>query len=381
MSILKKIFFLSLLIFTLTLLFWGVYTLSFKKEGTAEEKATPEPFVEEPATKSQNGSSAISAVSQESVVSPSLSANGNSIVYFSQSSGELLEIFPSEDQAKSLSERKFPGVVSARWSPDKKKAILKLQEGGGYSFLYYNFLEKTSAPIRENIDEIAWQNTSSKFFYKYFDSKTQKRSINISDSDGKNWKNLADIPYRYVSIGEVPKSGLVSFWNNPDAYSETIFESTPIIGGTKKTIFSQKFGADYLWSPSGANVLLSHSDQKGGSKMQLAVLNYNGGEYKNLNIPTFSSKCVWSKDAKTIYYALPGNIPEGAILPNDYQKGQFQTVDTFWKVDIETGEKTRIVEPNEIKEKYDAADIFLNQDESMLFFMNKIDKKIYKINL
>ena len=111
-------------------------------------------------------------------------------------------------------------------------------------------------------------------------------------------------------------------------------------------------------------------------------MNYNGGEYKNLGLPTFISKCVWSKDNKTIYCALPGNIPTNSILPNDYKDQKFTTTDTFWKINTTTGEKNRLVETNDMpKNALDASEFFLNTDESLLFFVNKIDKKLYRIVL
>jgi hypothetical protein len=154
-----------------------------------------------------------------------------------------------------------------------------------------------------------------------------------------------------------------------------------LLFGERKAIFRGKFGADYLWNKDGSLVLVSNVDTRAGSKMQLAVMNYNGGEYRNLDAPTFVSKCVWSRDGKTVYYSLPGNIPSGAILPNEYDEGKFQTADTFWKIDITDGKKTRIVEAVDIKGSYDATDLFLNSDESFLFFTNKTDGKIYRIML
>ena len=115
--------------------------------------------------------------------------------------------------------------------------------------------------------------------------------------------------------------------------------------------------------------------------MELGVMNANGGEYKSLGIPTFITKCVWAADEKTIYYALPGGIPDNSVLPNDYKGNKFQTTDTFWKINIKTGEKTRLIETKDITEQYDASQIFINKSESLLFFVNKLNGKLYKVSL
>jgi hypothetical protein len=174
---------------------------------------------------------------------------------------------------------------------------------------------------------------------------------------------------------------LVSFWNSPDASAETDFESSSVLGGGNTPIFKGYFGADFLWNASGNAVLVSHTDQKNGSQIQLAIMNDHGGELKNLGVATFVSKSVWSKDNKTAYFALPGSLPSNATMPNDYLANKFNTDDSFWKINTITGEKTRIIDAAKLSGGLDATNLFLNADESMLFFTNKIDGKLYRISL
>ena len=387
MPMLKKIFFLCLFIFLATLLFWGVYNISFKEKGVNSDNSSA---ISEPEDESgvldalfpEDNSSKIKICSNEAVLAPLFSESDSRIRYFSKNTGKVFETNLDGADKKSLSTNEFSGLISASWSVDGKKAIVKTKNpDNSFAFYLYDPAEDAGIPIKKNVDEVSWQTNASRIIYKYYDLSSQERTINVSDPEGQNWKKLADIPYRYVSIAQIPKSGLISFWNSGDAYEETIFRSVPVIGGESESIFEGKFGADYLWSPSGENVLASHSDAKGGRKMQLAILNNNGGEYKNLEIPTFVSKCVWSRDNENIYYALPGGISENAVLPNDYKDGTIKTADTFWKVNINSGEKIRLVETEDIKEKFDATELFLNQDESLIFFVNRIDGKLHRIAL
>ena len=68
-------------------------------------------------------------------------------------------------------------------------------------------------------------------------------------------------------------------------------------------------------------------------------------------------------------------------MPDDYQNNKFNTSDTFWKMDIATGEKERIIEAVDIKEKYDSSSLFLSATEDALYFINKRDHKLYRISL
>jgi len=152
------------------------------------------------------------------------------------------------------------------------------------------------------------------------------------------------------------------------------------LGGDVKTVFSGKYGADYVWSPDGKKAAVSFLAQQGKSQMNLGIVTLDGA-YQDLGIPTLASKVVWSKDGKTLYYALAGSIPDGAVMPDDYDSKKFTSSDTFWKVDTTTGQKSRIVETSDIMQNYDASQLFLSPTEDALFFVNRIDGKLYRINL
>jgi hypothetical protein len=379
MPIIKKIFFVCLLVFFISLLLWGVYNLSFKK--TPAPVADNEPAPANVPVPAKNAP-AISTVSDEAVIAPVLSPDGNYIKYYSKQTGKVYQIDLNGQNKSTVSDHGLSGLQDVLWSPDQTKAIHKfIGPDGQAQFSFYDYGTQKSTPLKSNVDQISWATNSNKIFYKYYDASTKGRTLNISDPDGSNWNKLADINYRDISIDQIPQSGLVSFWNKPDAFTGTIFQSMPIISGDTKTILQGKFGADYLWSPDGNNVLVSNTDVRGGSKMQLAVMNSNGGEFKNLDLPTMVSKCAWSKDNKTVYCAFPTGIPDSAIMPNDYLANKFNTTDTFWKIDTVTGKKDRPLEANQITGQYDAAQLFFNTDESQLFFVNKGDGKIMRIDL
>ena len=280
-----------------------------------------------------------------------------------------------------MTEKKITNLLGAIWSPDKSKVLLKSNANNQEYFLLFDIKNDTLLTLNKNINSVAWLSTSDKIVYKYLDPTSHKSSLNMSDPDGKNWKKISDLPHDKFSFFQMPRSGLISFWNNGDAYYPTSFQTISFLGENSKILYKDSFGVDYLWDNSGSHVLVSQANTEGGTKVQLGVMNYNGEEFKDLGLPTFVSKCVWSNNGETIYCALPGEIPENSILPNDYKAGKFKTSDTFWKIDISTGEKERLVETSDINKAYDASQLFLNSDESILFFVNKEDKKLYKINL
>ncbi len=369
---LKKIFIISLIIFVGGFSVWGVYNISFKKSIDSEET--------EDTKNTEKLSKTIAAITSEEILAPKLVEDKNVIRYYLKNSGQVYEIDLAGFKTNPFSENKVSNFIFAVWSPNGNKTITKHSVFNETKFVYNDHLKKESATLKNNIDYVVWQN-DNKIVYKYFNPETKERSINISNPDGSDWKKLVNLSFKKIDIAPIPQSGLISFWNIPDAYTETRLSTVSPIGEEEKNIFQDKYGADYLWSPDGNWLLVSHSNQEGGNKIQLAILDSQGKNYKNIGLPTLVSKCAWSKNSQTVFCALPGDLPQNVVMPNDYQKKMFQTKDTFWKVNIKTGEKERIINLEEINQEFDAQDLFLNQDESQLFFVNRRDGLLYRLSL
>lgn len=382
----KKIFIVSTSLLAALLLLWGVYYFSFQKPEQQSLKNQPvaktAPQAESTSSSDNSpGDNKIIAISEEPVLSPVLSGDDTIVKYYSAENGKTFQVGIDGKNKGTISTKELPGLSLVFWSPGRTKVITKFsQAGSAVRFYFYDYSSGQGVPLKNNIDSIAWE-SDSKIFYKYYNPSTKERSLNISNPDGTEWRKILDLDLKDVRIERVPQTSLVSFWTVPDAYTKTILRSTSLVGTDDKTLFQEKFGADYKWNGAGTKILLSHTDDADKSKIRLAMINNQGGEYKNLEIPTLVAKCAWSVDNQTVYYALPGSIPDNSVMPNDYTAKKFTTADTFWKVDTATGEKNRLVELNKIPGKLDAINLFLNSDESLLFFTNRVDGKLYRINL
>lgn len=386
MPIPKKIFFVSASLLAVLVLLWGIYYFSFQKPGQSAQKNQPVAKTAPQAkstssSDSSAGNGKITAISEEPVLSPVLSGDDTIVKYYSSENGKTFQVGIDGKNKGTISTKELPDLSLVFWSPDKTKVITKFsQAGAAVRFYFYDYAAGRGVQLKSNIDSIAWE-SNNKIFYKYYNPSSKERSLNISNPDGTEWVKILDLDLKDVRISRVPQTSLVSFWTVPDANTKTILRSASLVGTDDKTLFREKFGADYKWNGSGTKILMSHTDDADKSKIRLALINNMGGEYKNLEIPTLAAKCAWSTDNQTVYYALPGSIPDNSVMPNDYMEKKFTTADTFWKVDTATGEKNRLIELNKIPGKLDAMDLFLNADESLLFFTNRVDGKLYRIDL
>lgn len=394
MSISKKIFVISSVLLASVLFFMGIYNISFREKNPAapedkntqneaqdssnENKSAIQKIEEKIGLKS---SQKIYSLSDNSVISPTVFGEKEKISYYDSSNGSVYEVFLDGTGGKISDKNNFSGLEKVFWSSDNSKVISRFNKSGKIQYSSYDYSSSKGFELSDGIEYAVWGNAGDQIIYKYSDSKTGKKTINTANYDGSNWKKIADTSIVNAWIAIVPQSSFVSFWNSPNAFEETSLNIVSTVGGEARKIFSGKFGADYLWSPNGTKALVSSIDSKGGSKVTLATINSNGGEFQNLNIPTFVSKCVWTKDSKTVYYTLPTFSSDNYVLPNDYQSKKITAKDTFWKIDIVSGKSERIVETKDIDNSYDATNLFLSPSEDILFFINRNDGKLYGINL
>ncbi len=119
------------------------------------------------------------------------------------------------------------------------------------------------------------------------------------------------------------------------------------------------------------------------NNLSLKLLNPNTNETKNLRLNTHSEKCVWSQDNITLYCAIPKNIQGGFIYPDAWYQGEASYDDEIWKINTETGARTKLVDPNTLYEGevIDAINLSLDKEEKTLFFMNKVDSYLWGLRL
>lgn len=377
----KKIFYFSIGLLVLVLIFLAAYNFAFKNNvnspvADSTKKSAPQE------TAVANTPSVITAIQSpinEALLGAAISDDGT--IYYYSLDEQALKKASQEGKDKSVLLSNLPGLpLRVVWSPKKDRVLLLLKQSNGTSLWHFaDLTTKTLVPLRKEMSHLVWNNLGDKIFYEYT-AANNERTLNIANPDGTDWKKLA-LLYHDSFIAPVPQSANVSFWSKPTALQKTYFESVGLSGESRRMLLSEKFGADYLWSQSGEKVLTSVSDEKGGQTVLLNMMNGSGGEFQNLALPTFVSKVVWSKDNKTIYYALPGGLPENAMLPDDYYDKPLNTKDTFWKMDIGTGEKTRLTDLADVTQGIDSSDLFLSPKEDVLFFTDRITKRLYRIDL
>jgi hypothetical protein len=143
---------------------------------------------------------------------------------------------------------------------------------------------------------------------------------------------------------------------------------TKLFGGIK--------GLTTLASNNAANVIYSSTTNIGP---ELGIYNIENHEFSKLPIRTLADKCVWSRDGVRVYCAKPNSI-EGNKYPDNWYKGIVSFNDSIVVIDTNNKSYTTLVNTEDVS-AIDAINLKLSQDEKKLFFMNKKDYTLWRLDL
>jgi len=309
------------------------------------------------------------------VFGPTIKPETNLVMFYEQQS--ILTVDPFTGKKSAVSKYPFGEVRSWLWSKKADRAIVN--DTGDYYI--YDLNNNLTNKFRYDIDIAIFNKDGDRVIYKYYNPETHQRRIKIADLKGENGQLVVDnVPYRKIDLNLQPQTERMCYLPTPDARIKGKLFCMDLNGGEERE-YGGQFGADYLWSPNGQKILTSFTKEESGNQLVLAVMNKDGGETKGLSFATTVKKCVWSKDNVNVYCAMIGGAPLDVMLPNAWDEQIFNSADTFWKINTQTGEKKRLIDLEKIPSVIDAEDLVLDPEEKFLFFRARRDGSLWRLKL
>lgn len=309
--------------------------------------------------------------------SPTSASEGDNIVYFDQKAGEFYIATTAGTNIEPLTQARLTNVQKITWSPTKDKAILHLPTEKNT----YDLKEKTQVKLDKHITSVAFSPDGSKILYKY-DSETT-HTLNQANPDGSKWQKIKDVGAGNLVLHWY-KSDRIAYHAPASGHSRTTIYTCKLDGSDIRIIASDNYGSNAKWSADGMKMIFTTSPKE-SSALALKLAWGDGRNIKDLAMNTLVEKCTFSQDSKTLYCAIPEPISTRFVLPDDWYDKKVITSDSFWKIDTETGERTRIASTDEIETLYgktfDATDLFVSPDGTRLFFIARNDGKLYSLVL
>jgi hypothetical protein len=375
----KKVFIISSVLFFLVGSFYLAYNFLLKDNGANNKNDNIVQIIEDSMegaeVKSEKKLKPLAKIIDTETLAISIDKKEGKLLYYNlESKGFWWASFDGSFK-KKISNDDLVDLKEINWSENGEKALLKMAD----SYYLYTFEEREK--MIKKSKALSWLNFGEEIVYVFDDLKNGKKTINVANLDGTNWKELSEIKNDNLIMQSVPRSSKTAFWIKPDAFLESDMTVVSAGGMGLEKKGDLKYGVDYLWSPEGDRFLRSYVSEKGGNNLILESCEARDIKCTNLGFPTIASKCAWFNDGKNIACAQIKNLAVAKVMPNDYMEKKIISDDLFWKINIEEGKREKLVEEKDMEESVDATNLIFSPKNDFLFFINRKDNKLFRVEI
>lgn len=309
-------------------------------------------------------------------IGQTINSQTGKIQYYNPSDGKFYSVDAS-GQTSQLTNKTFYNVSQVTWSKNGDKAVLEYPDGNK---IVYDFDAKKQATLPKHWDDFDFSAGSDQLVMKSLGMDKDSRYLAIANSDGSNGKiieYIGDNDNR-VYPSWSPNNQIVAMYTEGLDYDrQTVYFLGANNENFKSTVIPGR-GFQEKWSPQGDRLLYSvyYSDSQMKPTLWIvdAESNQIGENRQMLNVQTWAEKCTFASNTE-LYCAVPTSLDYGAgFLPSLAD----QIPDQVYKIDTKTGTKQLIAIP---EQDVTMEDLFVSPDGNSLYFTNKNDGSINKIQL
>lgn len=303
------------------------------------------------------------------VIGAALAENEEKLLYYERSGGNLWRTDPEGGSAERLSNLTIVGLIRALWNANGiSAAVSYLDQDQARSFLAGTATSSAAFLPRETTS-FAWSPEGKAFYYTVV--LRDGMHLTQSDSKGNNSRTLYINTLPDWKI-EGAGPGAVALATRPSflAPSLTILVSP----AGRAADFVEGRGISILPNPAKPSFLVSSVDESGAPE-SLALYDDKGNLKARFNAATLAEKCAWNRAGTALYCAVPENA--GRALPDSWYQGKILFRDRIMKITVEDGGISEVLPGS----TFDAVDLFADSRERYLFFRNKRDSTLWRLEL
>jgi len=288
-------------------------------------------------------------LSPKKVVSPTMSQEKNSILYYEKGTGKVFDVTLNDLKEKPVSDTSLTNLIKTIWAPSKKEVISLFYYPKGDRYKYFNYKTRAFTDLGTNIKSLVFSPDGEQI--AYFGNKDGSRGIFISEPDGSSFKKILSSRLENADV-YWPSDELLVFKTEVEDGSELYSLSKT---GEIRKILDSRDGLEIKWSKDGSKVLFS---QKIGPEFGLFYKNISSESETPLNVATDASKCDWSIDESTIVCGIPRSSASG---------------DEIYEINLD-GTKKLLSSPTT---KINTTELFLSGLDDYVVILNSLDNKLY----
>jgi hypothetical protein len=324
-----------------------------------------------------------SLTGNDRVMNVSLSDSGQGVSYYNYNDDRFYKTTADGDRIL-LSDEEFYNVQDVNWSNDGSAVIMEYPDG---MKLYYDFATGKKSSLPKEVKEIDFTSNDKEIVFKYDTGDYDTNYLSMANADGTGARlieHMGDNGNK-VQVNVSPNSEVVAFYKTSTGIdSSEIF----LVGQHGENFYSLETNGSKFeskWSPSGDKLLYSVAIDGDNYYPNLFLTDGDtqniGLNKKNLNINTWTDKCVFRDDV-ILYCAVPKTLPEYAGVYRDDLESFFGD-DEIYEINLQNKSSKKLASPvdedgntNFLVEK-----LILSSDYKKLFLWDKKTDAVYTMNL
>jgi len=317
----------------------------------------------------------VEQVDSSNTMSLTATTNGD-VQYYNQNDNYFYRI-NSNGELERMSDQMFYNVEDVTWSSVGDKAVIEYPDGRK---IMYNFETEKQVSLQSHWHDFSFSPGGDSLVSKSIGLEPENRFLITSNDDGSNARVIEAIGENANLVYDAwsPNNQVIALYTEGiDFDRQKVF----FIGQNGENFQSttiQGRGFEPLWSEEGDMLLYSVYNSNNNFNPSLWVVGGSpdniGQGRTNLEIGTWASKCSFANNNE-IYCAVPKTLPEGAGL---FPELADESEDILYRIDLTNGTKEIIAIP---ETAYNISNIVVPNDESAIYFTDKTDNSLYKINL
>lgn len=302
--------------------------------------------------------------------------------FYDRESGKFYRVAP-DGTLSEMTDDIFKEADKVTWSNDANKAILEFPDGSNIS---YDFATKKQYTLPKEATEFSFSPADTEIAFKYLPSREDERWLGVSNFDGSGVQGIEPLGANQdkVQVQWSPSGIAIATFNEYTSGSEQRVFPIGLKGENFKQMYVEGRVFEYKWTTDGQRMVYNVYNSASDYKPQLYVVDAYGDDIgknrQNLGLNTWVEKCSYNRSGSALYCAVPQELPRGAgIAPGIAD----ETPDDIYKIDLQTGVKTKIAEPTDAlgSTNYTIDQLMLSADEKYLYFVDKAEGKIRAIQL
>lgn len=343
-----------------------------------------------PPASPQNTSNVFGQVTQSPVLSYFVDPTNTAA--FIAPDGQIAEL--RAGNVTSLSSLKISNLQNAWFSSDGQKILAALGNLGNTQMSVFDLKTKTWQPLPEGIEAAAWSPSGNTLAYLL--RKGDLVSLTTLDMENAKAKPVVLLSFHEEDFSLAwPTSSQLLLFDKGNAFAGGSLWSFDIKKKLLAPILQKQLGLQILWSAKNQGLVFTSTKTQTGGR--LAIIHEQGNTVQNFNFLTLPSKCAFKPDLKpavpsgtstipaatssqpVLYCAIPRDEQgfTNSSLPDAYARKEFFTADDIYEITLSSGNIRPLFTDSAYAVDAEGLRIF----NGKLFFINRLDQKLYGITL